>query len=276
MPSRRQLTAMIPANVNPHEREKAERAARKEIRTSWRTDATEQEKETALRLAINKMGGGKKYSWLQQGPKTVAETLGQKRAVELGIKTGKLAKELKIGEYRGEDGGPRHLAVNWEELRGAGINMTKEEFEKAQRDAGISEEEIRASLSPIQTKIVGRSAASVRERSAEVIASVEDTPATPTKSRGRKRAATEDDDEVTATPTQKRKRKMVATPVVALATPPASSSPQTQGSSPARALVLDETDNEPGNETDNETDDVPSFAPRSPSVSELEALLQEE
>ncbi|KAK5636499.1 hypothetical protein RRF57_012211 [Xylaria bambusicola] len=53
-------------DADPVEKEKTERAARKKLRTSWRTGATEREKETSLQLAINKMGGGKKYSWLDE------------------------------------------------------------------------------------------------------------------------------------------------------------------------------------------------------------------
>jgi hypothetical protein len=44
--------------------EKEARAHRKELRTSWRTGATEVEKITALRIALG--GRKKKYSWLTE------------------------------------------------------------------------------------------------------------------------------------------------------------------------------------------------------------------
>ncbi|TGJ81324.1 hypothetical protein E0Z10_g7443 [Xylaria hypoxylon] len=267
--------------MNPYEVDKAQRAARKRLRTSWRTDATENEKETALRLAINKIGGGKKYSWLQQGPKTVADTLGQKRAIELGIKTGILAKELKVGEHRESDG-PQSLAINWQELRSAGINMSREEFEKSLRDAGVPKEDIRAAITPVPEKIVGRSAASARAKSSSpVLPSVEETapktttsttPTKPTTSttlrggRGKKRAISIDEERENSNPAKKRKGKKQATVPSAreLATPPMSSSPQAP--SPRPSNIVDFVS----------TDDVPSFAPRSPSISELEALLDED
>ncbi|KAI0914606.1 hypothetical protein F4823DRAFT_572536 [Ustulina deusta] len=66
MPSRKEIAAMGPVERELYETAREERAARQRRRTGWRTDATEKEKETALRLAINQLGGGKKYSWLQQ------------------------------------------------------------------------------------------------------------------------------------------------------------------------------------------------------------------
>ncbi|KAI0537004.1 hypothetical protein GGR58DRAFT_527669 [Xylaria digitata] len=299
MKSKSEIAAMPAPERELYEAGKEERAARKRLRTSWRTDATEKEKETALRVAINKMGGGKKYSWLQQGPQTVAETLGQKRAIELGIKSGSLAKELKIGEYREEGGGPRSLTVNWHELRGAGINMSKEEFAQSMRDAGSSEEEIRIATSPLPKKIVGRSAASVREKSGSpLVASVETpfTPITPTKStkststtpitpstsvpitptvpapsrkgRGKKRAIGTDAEGENPAPTKKRKGKAKAKAKATvpsakqLPTPSASSSPHSP--TPSAPTMIDLFGTE---------EYVPSFAPRSPSISELEALL---
>ncbi|KAI1821687.1 hypothetical protein F4861DRAFT_541684 [Xylaria intraflava] len=129
-----------------YEEEREERLNRKIRRTKWKTGATEEQKQTSLRIAMN--GMGRKYSWLQQEPLTVAQTLGQKRAVELGIKDGKLAKELKIGKYDTtlENGGPKHLKITWAEMRGSGFNMTKEEFEKSLRDSGMSEDEIRVAM----------------------------------------------------------------------------------------------------------------------------------
>ncbi|KAI3341654.1 hypothetical protein F4824DRAFT_515185 [Ustulina deusta] len=232
MPSRKEIAAMGPAERELYETAREERAARQRRRTGWRTDATEKEKETALRLAINQMGGGKKYSWLQQGPETVAETLGQQRAKELGIKKGKLAKELKIGEHSGTGDSPQSLTIKWEELRSAGINMTRDEFEKFMRDSGLPEEEVRAAVTPVPEKIVGRSAASARKRSR----GGDDAPTTPTETRGRKRGVAADDDgenTTTTAPATKKRRREESTSIPAPATPPKSFSPEASGSSPA-------------------------------------------
>lgn len=64
MPSKRQDKETLPSG-NRYKTYEEIRASRRELRTSWITDATEKEKETALRVALNKAGGGKKYSWLQ-------------------------------------------------------------------------------------------------------------------------------------------------------------------------------------------------------------------
>ncbi|KAI1300797.1 hypothetical protein F5Y03DRAFT_396983 [Xylaria venustula] len=274
MPSQRETSTTGPAKrkAEVFDEEKEKRAERKRIRTEWRTDATVQEKETSLRVAMNNIGGGKKYSWLQQGPVTVAETLGQKRAVELGIKTGKLAEELKIGEFRGD--GPSHLECHWEELRGAGINYTREEFAKMLRESGASEEQIQASLAPRPKKIVGRSASSVREQSG-VVAPVETTPAPikPTKVRGKKRAASSDDSEAVKAPAKKR-RTNAKTAARVPPTPPKSSPPP--------VIDLEAEDDTPENAPQSLTtkeieapanDETPQYTS---IVDELEALLEEE
>ncbi|KAI1126550.1 hypothetical protein F5Y10DRAFT_293678 [Nemania abortiva] len=291
MRTQREINEMEPSERRMYE----ERAARKRARTSWRTDATETEKETALMVALNQIGGRKKYSWLQNGPKTVADTLGQKRAIELGIRTGKLAEELKIGEHRDERG-PQSLVVYWEDLRSAGINMSKEEFEKSLRDAGTPEEEIRIALGDKPKKPVGRSAASVKGRSKPstsevappVIPSVEAAtppPATPAKKRGRKRAAAEDTDKNNKGAAKKRKtnKSTVAKAAGGFATPPKSSSPTASGSSPSNAIVLlDEDDDATPSPTAPELGAAfcggfeLQFPPSSPSEPELEPLFYDE
>ena len=50
---------------DPVQREKDERASRKRLRTEWRTGASEKEKKASLSVALNQLGGNKKYSWLQ-------------------------------------------------------------------------------------------------------------------------------------------------------------------------------------------------------------------
>ncbi|KAI0884850.1 uncharacterized protein GGS22DRAFT_200513 [Annulohypoxylon maeteangense] len=45
--------------------ERENRAARKRLRTEWRTDATEGDKKKAIDMAVSKLGG-KKYSWMSQ------------------------------------------------------------------------------------------------------------------------------------------------------------------------------------------------------------------
>ncbi|KAI0107002.1 hypothetical protein GGR51DRAFT_571252 [Nemania sp. FL0031] len=295
MPSKREINRMGPGEREVYEEEREARAARKRFRTNWRTDATETEKETALQVALNQIGGRKKYSWLETGPKTVAETLGQKRAIELGIRTGKLAEELKIGEHRDEHG-PQSLVVSWEDLRSAGINMSKEEFEQSLRDAGTPEEEIRAALSPKAKKIVGRSAASVRKQpspspveKAQAATSTKKTkalPKTPAK-RGKKRAAEENGDIQNAGVAKKRKGTKNTTPksMGHFVTPPASSSPAAYGSSPLSAAPLLDDRAIPlslpspamsycGRVSKHES--AQQFAPSSPAISELEAILDNE
>ncbi|KAI1152968.1 hypothetical protein F4825DRAFT_449939 [Nemania diffusa] len=261
------------------EAEKEKRLARQDIRTSYRTDATETEKEASLRVACSKLGG-KKYSWLPEGPTTVAGTLGQQRAIALGIKSGKIAEELKIGEFRDEIG-PERLSISWEELRAAGINMSKKDFEKSLRDSGAPEEEIRAALAAKPKKTVGKSAASARQRSTSAtsektppVPPVEETQlppnAAPAKKRGRKRAAAEDEDADEPRPVKKQRTKKKATPEPAesLATPPQSSASDTAGTPLLDVITIVNRD--------NEDDNKPAFAPSSPTISELEALLEEE
>ncbi|KAJ8119355.1 hypothetical protein ONZ43_g3674 [Nemania bipapillata] len=224
---------------------------------------------------------------MPQGPETVAETLGHKRAVELGIRTGKIAEELKIGEHRDEHG-PKSLVINWEDLRAAGISMSKTEFEKFLRDAGTPEEEVRAALSAKPQRIVGRSANSARKKperttpttgATQPIPSVEAaeipaTPITPPKEHSRKRTATEDADGAEQRPAKKPRSRNGAKPKPAgvLATPPKSVSPGAAcGASPSNPVVLADSDDEA-----DTPPPPPQFAPPSPTISELEALLCEE
>ncbi|CAJ2510732.1 Uu.00g063570.m01.CDS01 [Anthostomella pinea] len=124
------------------EEAKSERAARKRLRTGWRSGASESEKQRAIRLALNtQLPGGRKYSWLNQKPESVAETLGPEKARELGITTGKIAQELGIGEFQEA---PTKLTIDFEGVRGAGFNMNKAELEAMIRDAGASDEQVEA------------------------------------------------------------------------------------------------------------------------------------
>ncbi|KAI0154455.1 hypothetical protein GGR57DRAFT_512381 [Xylariaceae sp. FL1272] len=141
------------------EEERAQRAARKRARTCWVTGASEEAKERAVRLALNQVSGGRKYSWLNQQPETPAQSLGTSRALELGITRGKIAKDLQIGNYRpnlnklNEAEKPRLELVsdiwpvinqkpNVQALRGMGLNLTVEEAEQMMRDCGQDEEDI--------------------------------------------------------------------------------------------------------------------------------------
>ncbi|KAI0406256.1 hypothetical protein F4802DRAFT_596282 [Xylaria palmicola] len=101
---------------------------RRRRRAACGTGATEQETQLALRLATRRPGGKKKYSWLDQGPETVAQTLGRERAVELGIRTGKLARELKIGEYCAT-ANTESVNIKPKPFRDSGIGMATPESE---------------------------------------------------------------------------------------------------------------------------------------------------
>ncbi|KAI1453784.1 hypothetical protein F4805DRAFT_478156 [Annulohypoxylon moriforme] len=59
MPRRKRGVVLTP------EEEREERAARKRLRTEWRTGATEKQKKHALNLAVSRLGG-KRYSWMEQ------------------------------------------------------------------------------------------------------------------------------------------------------------------------------------------------------------------
>ncbi|RYP38584.1 hypothetical protein DL767_002520 [Monosporascus sp. MG133] len=48
------------------EKELAERAARKRLRTRWQTGCSEQDRARALNVALGKIGGARQYSWLNQ------------------------------------------------------------------------------------------------------------------------------------------------------------------------------------------------------------------
>ncbi|KAI1269699.1 hypothetical protein F5Y18DRAFT_437536 [Xylariaceae sp. FL1019] len=124
---------------------RCQRAARKRARTCWVTGATEEDKERAVRLALNQVSGAKKYSWLNQEPETPAQSLGTARALLLGIEKGEIAKELKIGKYRpdfnNEVEQPR-LQLNVKELRGMGINLSVEDAEQIMKDCGHDDQAI--------------------------------------------------------------------------------------------------------------------------------------
>ncbi|RWA08621.1 hypothetical protein EKO27_g6482 [Xylaria grammica] len=170
--------------ITPKERE--QRAIRKRSRTAWITGATEADKKAALQMATS--AGSKKYSWLQQNTPNMAQTLSQKRAVvELGIKTGRIAEDLKIAKH-GEDVG--------------------------------------VALAPTPENIVGGSAASEKERpnsqgsTSSETAPITSTPVTPTmpttlvapkKGGGKKRAVGTDTKGENMNPAKKRKGKAKAT-----------------------------------------------------------------
>ncbi|KAI0412545.1 hypothetical protein F5X98DRAFT_379670 [Xylaria grammica] len=161
--------------ITPKERE--QRAIRKRSRTAWITGATEADKKAALQMATS--AGSKKYSWLQQNTPNMAQTLGQKRAVvELGIKTGPIAEELKIAEHS--------------------------------EDVGVA-------LAPTPKNIVGGSAASEKERpnsqgsTSSETAPIPPTPVAPKKGRGKKRAVGTDTKGENKNPAKKMKGKAKAT-----------------------------------------------------------------
>ncbi|KAI1433046.1 hypothetical protein GGR50DRAFT_696432 [Xylaria sp. CBS 124048] len=128
--------------------EKEKRLQRKIRRTAWLTGATQDETQHALRVALPGHGRkGKTYAWLNEDTPTVAQSLGQKRAVELGIEDGKLAEELRVGKYdkSKENGGPKTLLVTYKEVRSA-FNMTKTAFRELLQSSGCNEERIRAAM----------------------------------------------------------------------------------------------------------------------------------
>ncbi|KAI5923794.1 hypothetical protein F4810DRAFT_720032 [Camillea tinctor] len=91
-------------NMSPGEwldyHERMKRKGRKALRTEWRTDCSEKAKSESLHQALYSGGSGKKkYSWLNTTPKTPAESLGVERALEIKMRDGAIAKELKVGKY---------------------------------------------------------------------------------------------------------------------------------------------------------------------------------
>ncbi|RYP54270.1 hypothetical protein DL768_000844 [Monosporascus sp. mg162] len=78
------------------EQERAERAARKRLRTRWQTGCSETDRARALNVALGKIGGGRQYSWLNQTSAAPAQTMGMTRARELNIHAGVIAQELGI------------------------------------------------------------------------------------------------------------------------------------------------------------------------------------
>ncbi|KAI1412415.1 hypothetical protein F5Y13DRAFT_190411 [Hypoxylon sp. FL1857] len=89
---------MAPKRRLASDEELAKRAERKRIRTSYRTDATDKQKNKALRVAFDKIPG-KKYSWMNQEKMTPAKTMGKEMAEACEISNGPIAKELGIGKY---------------------------------------------------------------------------------------------------------------------------------------------------------------------------------
>ncbi|KAI3320592.1 hypothetical protein HD806DRAFT_547149 [Xylariaceae sp. AK1471] len=75
MPTKKEIAEMFPAQRERYEEEREERASRKRFRTKWRTGVTEKDKTAALKLALNRLPGGKKYAWLQQGQASVSPLL---------------------------------------------------------------------------------------------------------------------------------------------------------------------------------------------------------
>ncbi|KAI2626868.1 hypothetical protein GGS21DRAFT_493178 [Xylaria nigripes] len=241
MPSKKEIEELCPSARAMYESEREKRLARKDRRTKWLVDATEKDKKAALRVALNGIGGGKKYSWLNEAPTSVAQTLGQKRAVELGIRDGKLAKELKIGKYDKslENGGPKDLVISFSEMRGAGFNITKEEFEKTLRDVGTPEDEIRRALGeetasnaaakPAAKPASATPADTATPAKAPAAASRAHTTAAASSKRRKLDAGDEGEDDRQA----KNKKKQR---VSALSTPPKSSSPAPSSFSTAAQL----------------------------------------
>ncbi|RYP53960.1 hypothetical protein DL769_010428 [Monosporascus sp. CRB-8-3] len=78
------------------EQELAERAARKRLRTRWRTGCSEQDKVRAINVALGKIGGARRYSWLNQTPSTPAQTMDVAHARDFNIHAGVIARELGI------------------------------------------------------------------------------------------------------------------------------------------------------------------------------------
>ncbi|KAK5636500.1 hypothetical protein RRF57_012212 [Xylaria bambusicola] len=162
--------------------------------------------------------------------------------------------------------------------------MTRQEYEDSLRDSGLPENEIRIAMGPKPTKIIGRPAKEVRAQSG-VVKSVEAPAAPPKNPRGRKRATGTPADNGAA-PAKKRRanakgKGKAIVPAASLPTP-SLSPPFASGMSPASAIDVDD-DNyvAPGStraaaiDLDSD-DDTPLFAPRSPSIDELEMALMEE
>ncbi|KAI0181817.1 hypothetical protein GGR52DRAFT_584256 [Hypoxylon sp. FL1284] len=75
------------------EEERVERAERKRRRTTWVTDASENDKRRTLGLALDRMGG-KKYSWMNQATNSEASAAGAERAQRLSILGDQIAERL--------------------------------------------------------------------------------------------------------------------------------------------------------------------------------------
>ncbi|KAI1328030.1 hypothetical protein F5Y16DRAFT_398683 [Xylariaceae sp. FL0255] len=130
----------------------AKRRENKIKRITHRTGASDEDKQRALRISLGK----NKYSWMAKAstcylmPETVAETLGAQRAIEIGVKSGKLAKELQVGDHRpnfnklSTNVKPSITSFDAKDLRKNGINMTATDMERMLVDCGTPEEELQA------------------------------------------------------------------------------------------------------------------------------------
>ncbi|KAI1499411.1 hypothetical protein F5X99DRAFT_411044 [Biscogniauxia marginata] len=136
MPSR-QKQALSPEEQKIEDRRL--RADRKFRRTRWQTNSTDEDKNQALHQALNTIPGGRKYSWMgNQTPLSPAQTIGVERAMQMGIKTGKIAKELKIGVYSEV---PKEFTLTTGDVamfRRNGIATSMEKIQKLFRDNGMT------------------------------------------------------------------------------------------------------------------------------------------
>ncbi|KAI1815747.1 hypothetical protein GGS20DRAFT_596526 [Poronia punctata] len=86
-------------NVRPNEDpDKEARARRKELRQSWRSGATEKDKRAALRLAVDRLGGKKKYSWLQAETPHEQELSSKRRRIALELGDAKIDMSKRVSE----------------------------------------------------------------------------------------------------------------------------------------------------------------------------------
>ncbi|KAI8624567.1 hypothetical protein F5Y19DRAFT_480447 [Xylariaceae sp. FL1651] len=234
MPTKKEIANMTPAAKTEYEVGRQGRAARKQLRTTWRTGASEQEKAKAMRLAE---------------PESVAQTLGPQRALELGITTGEIAKELKIGEYSNSGknsepgGGLQKLVLDWRELRRGGINITKEDFEKMLKDVEAPEEEFAALKDTGKTTTGPRASVNKLTRThpkLKPFVSIDESGQT--TGQGRKRALDDRDEESSNTPKKQKKSEKSASQYSRKAqakhplSPPNSCSPEAQDSSLANTI----------------------------------------
>ncbi|KAI1343753.1 hypothetical protein F5Y15DRAFT_411611 [Xylariaceae sp. FL0016] len=139
MKTKKELDSMSRGERMRYLEEAEERAERKRLRNYRITDSSEEDKERAIRHALNTIPGGRRYSWLNNAPETVAETLGPQQAIALGIDKGPIAKELQIGRHMGKR---TKLNTDFAQFRGqSDIRLTEEEWKQITQDAGIVSEE---------------------------------------------------------------------------------------------------------------------------------------